>query len=536
MGLFAPFRPALVALAVLIASPGLAGAGQPAALPGQPAGGHGPASPILPVLNSVSPNQRWTVVVHPDASFALGRTNGHGSEVGGQLARIPGTILVLDSGEGFVAIDSRDAPGRDDAVVLVDGQGQTWARHDLDQLFGEATVEAFWTPDERTLAWRIDDWVDDEAALVVLIPDRPGQPVAVSLRDGLVENPDPVVFVRRMRATGLWFGERLRALELAAASSPEPDSLIPALRGIVREQDAPLLLRLRAAAILQQHGDSAGRALVLLTARTRGDRDAGPTLQPEELRRLPEPYHPCDRIPAPAADRPYDHRAARSYAIQLLPTFLHAEAGPQLGELLGGDDEQDRFDALQAIACLAAQQSDTTDVLLSRVRQRHERETRRLGAISRLVPLGDSAVPADLRRSALSLDVGRSTDAVEALLMRSPASNPVLAGLLEEGGADDVRIAEHFVLHPDPSMIEALLVAAERYRDLPETAGTVIAALAACLPEGEREVAPSALADPEAWLEWGGAWRRQRRLQFLGQLLVGLLPLAVLVGVTRRKG
>ena len=535
MGLFAPVRPALVVLAVLIAWPGPAGAGQPD-VPGRAPDAEASSALSQPVLISVSPDQRWTVAVRPDASFRFGRTDGRTTALQGRLPHLPGEVLVLDSGAGFVAIDGRGSPPHQDALVLVDGHAQTWARYSLDELFGQSIVEGFWTPDERTLAWRVDEWVDAEAELAVLVPDRPGQPVAVSLRDGLVENPDPAVFVRRMRSPGLWFGERLRALELASASSPEAPSLIPALRGIVREQDAPLLLRLRAAAILQQHGDSAGRSLVLLTARTRGERDAAPTLQPEELRRLPEPHHPCDRIPAPAADRPYDHRVARSYAIQLLPTFLKAEAGPLLGELLGGADEQDRFDSLQAIACLAAQEPETTDLLLSRVRQRHERETRRLGAISRLVPLGDAAVPADLRTEALSLDVGRSTDAVEALLLRSPASNPVLAGLLQEGGADDLRIVEHFLQHPDPSMIDALLVAAERYRDLPDSAGPVIGALRACLPEDEQDAAPSALAEVHAWLGWGATWRRQRRLRFALQLLVGLLPLGILVGVTRRRG
>lgn len=517
MALCALTRPALVALALCVAVPLDAAA-------------------ATPTQRAASADQRWTAEVHPDAGFDYGRADHTGERATGRLPQLPDEVFVLGGGRGFVAIDAEEGPGLTDAVVLVNGAGEVWTRHDLEDLFGKPAVANFWTPDERTLAWRVDAWVDEGAGSVVLIPDRPGLPVAVSLLDGLLENPDPELYVRRMQAPGLWFGKRLRALELAAASSPEPPGLIPALRRIVREQDAPLLLRLRAAAILQQHGDPVGRGLVLLTARARTDREALATLPPEDLRRLPEPYHACDRIPAPATDRPYDHRAARSYAVQLLPTFLEAEAGPLLGELLGGDDEQDRFDALQAIACLAAQEPDTTEALLHRVRQRHERETRRLGAISRIVPLGSAPVPADLQAEALSLDVGRSTDAVEALLIRSPSSNPVLAGLLEEGSADDVRIAEHFVQHPDPAMVEALLVAVERYRDLPETAGPIIGALWSCLTDADQDGAPGALAGADEWLDWGSRWRRRKRLWVAGQLLVGLLPFAVLVGVTRRRG
>ncbi len=515
MALCAPARPALVALAMCLAVPILTA-----------------AAPTT--RRAASSDQRWTAEIQPDGSFAFGPTEQPG-RVTGQLPQAPDEVVVLRSGRGLVAIDARSGPGLQDALVLVDGTGQVWARHDLDALFGAAAVESFWAPDGASLAWRVEQWVDEEAGAVVLIPDRPAQPVAVSLEDGLVENTDPELYVRRMASSGLWFGKRLRALELAAASSPEPEGLIPELRAIVRERDAPLLLRLRAAAILQQHGDGVGRGLVLLTARSRSDRDALAALRPEELRRLPEAWHPCDRIPEAAAQRPYDHRAARSYAIQLLPTFLGAEAGPQLGELLAGEDEQDRFDALQAIACLAAREPGTTDGLLARVRQRHERETRRLGGISRIVPLGDEAVPSVLQSDALSLDVGRSGDAVEALLERSPASNPVLAGLLEEGSPDDVRIAEHFVRHPDPTMIDALLVAVARYRDVPETAAPIVGALWSCLPDAERTGAPGALEGPEAWLEWGRRWRTKRRLQLAGQLLIGLLPLAVLVGVTRRR-
>jgi hypothetical protein len=490
-------------------------------------------------LRTASPNQRWTLVVEPNGAFELARRRRSPSPtappVAGRLPQAPREVAVLDEG-GFVAVDTRDARGVGEVLTLVDAAGRTWARFGLADLFGPAAVDAFWAPDGDQIAWRVDWWVDQGASVVVLIPDAPGQPVAVSLTDGLVENPDPEVYVTRMERSGLWFASRLRALELVAASSPEPAGFIPALRRIVREQEAPLLLRLRAAAILDQHGDSTGRSLVLLTARATGTEQGLTGLPPEELRRLPEPERPCDLVPPPANDRPYDQQAARSYAIRLLPTVLGAEAAPLLGELLAGQDEQDRFDSLQAIACLAAQEPGTTDALVRRVHQRHAREARRLGAITRLVPLGDSAVPAELRQQARSLDVDAAAEAIEALLLRSPASNPTLLGLLEAGGSGDVRIAEHLVQRPDSTAIGPLLVALARYRDVEETAGVMTAALRACLPTGEQDSAPSALDIPSVWLEWGDGWRRRQQVATVARILVGLLPLVVLIGVTRRRG
>lgn len=522
MGACASIRPALVLL--LLATPVSAG-----------------EAPSAERVAS-SPSGRWFVAVRPDATFDLGESRpvaGGGRErrvaATGLLPQVPEEIAILDSGGGFVALDSWDRRGAGFAVVLVDGQGRVWARHRLASLFDAATVGAFWAPDDRTRAWRVDEWVDEAAGCVVVIPDPPAEPVAVSLRDGLVETPDPAVFVRRMADRSAWFGSRLRALEQAALAAPEPEGLLPVLRDLAREPDAPLLLRLRAAAVLDQHGDPTGRALVLLTARPKPEPDGLPSLPPEDLRRPPEVDRPCDRLPPLAADRPFDDGAGRSYAIQLLPAFLGREAAPLLGALLAGEREQDRFDALQAIACMAASEGEATETLLVEIQQRHEREARRLGAVSRIVPLGSSAVPAFLLDEALSLDAGRSSDAVGALLLRSPASNPVLAGLLGDGGPDDIRIARHFALHPDPAMIGALLQAIERYRLVPETAAEMAVALEACLPDAERPAAPSALDDAEYWLDWGAGWRTRQRARLLGQLMLGLLPLAVLVGMTRAR-
>lgn len=476
-----------------------------------------------------APDRRTQVSVRDDGSFTLSKAGG--AEIAsGVLPQVPDEVAVLDGGRGFVAIDSALARGRGDALVLIDGRGRLQARLGMDELFDQPTLDAFWAPDDVELAWRVDWWIDEPLDVVVIIPDRPGQPVAVSLADGLVENPDPSVFVRRMEARGLWFGSRLRALELAVRYTRAPDGMMPALRRIVREHEAPLVLRLRAAAVLQQHGDPAGRSLVMLTARAHHSDEIG-ALPPDELRKLPEPDHPCGSVPAPAVDHPYDQRAARSYAIQLLPTFLHADAAPWLGELLAGDDEQDRFDSLQAIACLAQQQPGTTEALLVRVRQRHERETRRLGAVGRLVPIEQAEIPAALAYQAHSLDVGRSGEALNALLERSPASNPVLLGLLAEGSSADIRIASHLVRHPDPRAIGPLLVALERYAEVPGTSEVMIAALASCAGEES----PGALAEIEPWLRWGRSWRRARALRWAGQLAFALLPFVLMVGLGRRR-
>lgn len=480
---------------------------------------------------ATSTDGRWLVRIADDGGFVYADSGGR-TLAQGQLPQVPDQVSVLRSGQGFVAVDALGAWGLGDAVVLVNGEGVAWARLAMDDLYDRATVDRFWTPDGGSIAWRVDWWVDEGRDRVVFVPDAPGQPVAVSLNDGLVENPSPELYVRRMESPGLWFGSRLRALELSVRSSPEPPSLMPALRRIVREQDAPLVLRLRAAAVLQQHGDPAGRGLVLLTARAvPHDVDALAALPPEELRRLPAPDHPCDSIPAPAVDHPYDHRAARSYAIQLLPTFLGADAAPRLGDLLAGDDDQDRFDSLQAIACLAQRQPGTTDALLLRVHQRHERETERLSAISSIVPLRDMEVPIALAGDADSLDLGRAAEAVEGLIARSPTSNPVLFELLRRGSTADVRIASHLASHPDPRATAPLLVALERYRDTPGTNGMMIEALAAGTVKG----APAASASVQQWLDWGRRWRRATALQWSGQLALAILPFLALVGLSRRR-
>ncbi|MCP4869573.1 MAG: hypothetical protein GY898_12735 [Proteobacteria bacterium] len=480
---------------------------------------------------AASTDGRWLVRIADDGGFVYANSDGQ-TLAQGQLPQVPDQVAVLRSGKGFVAVDALGAWGLGDAVVLVDGDGVAWARLGMADLYDEATVERFWTPDGGSIAWRVDWWVDEARERVVFVPDAPGQPVAVSLNDGLVENPAPDLYVRRMESPGLWFGSRLRALDLSVRTSPEPPTLMPALRRIVREQDAPLVLRLRAAAVLQQHGDPAGRGLVLLTARAAPqDADALAALPPEELRRLPEPDHPCDAIPAPAVDHPYDHRAARSYAIQLLPTFLGAEAAPRLGELLAGDDEQDRFDSLQAIACLAQRQPGTTEALLLRVQQRHERETERLSAISSIVPLRDMEIPLDLAGDADSLDVAAAAEAVEGLLARAPTSNPVLFELLRRGSRADVRIASHLSQHPDPRATAPLLVALERYRDTPGTNALMIEALAACAHEGS----PGATASVQQWLDWGRAWKRSAALRWSGQLALAVLPFLALVGLSRRR-
>ncbi len=498
------------------------------------------AAALLPFENAqaaertaTSADGRHFVRLADDGGFVFGATGAVPADLTeGRLPQVPDQVAVLQSGAGFVAVDALGAWGLGDAVVLVDDRGRAWARLSMDDLFDDAIVDRFWTPDGSSLAWRVDWWVDERAGVVVLVPDAPGQPVAVSLDDGLVENPDPALYLTRFGDRGLWFGSRLRALELAVRSSPEPDGLMPALRRVVREHDAPLVLRLRAAAVLQQHGDATGQSLVLLTARAaRTDDDELAALPPEQLRRLPEPDHPCDAIPAPAVDHPYDARAARSYAIQLLPTFLGADAAPTLGALLAGEDEQDRFDSLQAIACLAQASPGTTDALMVRVQQRHERERERLSAISSMTPLTDAEIPRALAGDASSIDLAAASEAVDGLLARAPASYPVLFQLLERGSAADVRVASHFVAHPDPAAVGPLLVALERYRDVPGTAEVMVAALASCAQEGS----PGATAGVDPWLAWGARWNRRATLRWSAQLALAVLPFVALVGLTRRR-
>ena len=270
----------------------------------------------------------------------------------GQLPFVPDVVAV--AGDSFVALAGRSGAA-DGAVVFVVGRGgEARARLSLLDLVGPEAADGFWRPERGQVAWRVDWWLADDR--LILVPDTPGQPVAISLRDGLVENPGSELFVERMLEPDLWFGRRLRALELAAAV-PRTATFDRALRRVVSEQSAPLVLRLRAAALLAEVGDPAGRSLVLLTARSPAASGSMRVVTEHQLV-LPVPSEPCERPPGTALHLPYDEEAARSYAIRLLPALLGRDSVPLLRRLLGSGEEQDRRDAALALGCLAQEHPD----------------------------------------------------------------------------------------------------------------------------------------------------------------------------------
>lgn|GEM_PF-4317777 len=292
----------------------------------------------------------------------------------GFLPWTPSELHVLDDGGGFVGVDGERA-----GVFVVQRDGRTLTR-ELEDLFEPDDLAEFWRPADGPLAWRADWWVDEGAYRAVFLPPEPATPVAVSLLDGLAETPSPELFLHRLQARGLWFGSRLRALEHAAAGEGGA-RLNLALRRVVADHEAPVVLRLRAAAVLQSEGDPFGRGLVLLTARSTAPNGAFEPGPIEHLR-LPADPSVCERPPAGSFDLPHDHRAARSYAIHLLPSFLNRDAAPLLRQLLGSDETEDRFAALQAIGCLVARAPDLEATLLADVQRRDAREREQLGSVA----------------------------------------------------------------------------------------------------------------------------------------------------------
>jgi hypothetical protein len=292
----------------------------------------------------------------------------------GRLPWAPDQLHVLDDGGAFVGVDG-ERPG----VFVVHADGRTLERS-LDELFPPATLDGFWRTQDGAVAWRADWWVDEGTWRAIFVPPAPAAPVALSLVDGLAETPADQVFVDRLGARGLWFGSRLRALEQATALGVGA-RLDHALRRVVADHEAPVVLRLRAAAVLQSRGDAYGRGLVLLTARSTAPARGLEPQRVEELR-LPAEPEVCERPPAGSFDLPHDHEAARSYAIHLLPTFLDADAAPLLRQLLASEDEGDRFAALQAIGCLVARRPEQRQALLAEVRQREAVEREQLGSVA----------------------------------------------------------------------------------------------------------------------------------------------------------
>lgn len=308
----------------------------------------------------------------------------------GDLAFAPDAVAVTD--DGFVALAGR-AVDEGGAVVEVRGlRGERRALVTLSDLVGDA-AEGFWRPGDHEVAWRVDWWLAGPRLIVV--PDAPGQPVAISVADGLIENPEPQVFVDRLLRSDLWFGRRLRALELAVAG-PRTATLDRALRLVVAEQTAPLVLRLRAAALLADVGDPAGRSLVLLTARSPAASGSSRVHSDHQLV-LPVPAEPCDEPPGFALHLPYDEEAARSYAIRLLPALLKADSVPLLRRLLGSGEERDRRDAALALGCLAQTHPDVGHRLAERPAVRPQRRPGGLASV------GSQGTGDHLRRLAFAL-------------------------------------------------------------------------------------------------------------------------------------
>jgi hypothetical protein len=265
----------------------------------------------------------------------------------GTLSFRPDAMTITD--DAIVGLSGRSGATDGAVVAILALDGTPRATLSLRDLVGEEAADGFWRPGVGEVAWRVDHWI--AGGRLIVVPDAPGQPVAVSLADGLVENPQPGVFVQRLLQGDLWFGRRLRALELAAAG-PRTATLDRALRRVVVEQSAPLVLRLRAAALLADVGDPTGRSLVLLTARSPAASAGLRRGEPHQLV-LPVPSEPCEQPPGAALHLPYDEDAARSYAIRLLPALLGVDSVPLLRPLLGSGDDQDRRDAALALGCLA---------------------------------------------------------------------------------------------------------------------------------------------------------------------------------------
>ncbi len=335
------------------------------------------AEPPLRVSSEVE-----QVEVHRDGRFVQSSSAGHHI---GSLPLRPESI-ALDGRGGFVALGGLNV-GDGPALAVVNRDGVLVAAPPLSELFDGRAREGFWAPRDGQVAWRVDWWVDADRGRLVVVPDAPAQPVAVSLADGLVENPEQALFLERLERRDLWFEARLRALELAATERSA--SLAYSLRRVVSEHGGPLVLRLRAAALLAQEGDAHGRSLVLLTSRSPSPSARAAHLDDEPDLVLPVPSRPCDQPPSPALHLPYDHRAARSYAIQLLPTFFNRDSVPMLRQLLAFGDDQDRSDARHALGCLVQAFPDQTDALLPRPRRKATVPTGQLAALPS--PVGRSA-------------------------------------------------------------------------------------------------------------------------------------------------
>lgn len=332
----------------------------------------GTATAAEPPLRAGSAAER--VEVHPDGQFV------HSSPSFTRRGQLPllAESVALDGRGGFVALAGLDV-GEGPALALVNRHGELVAAPPLAELFDGRALDGFWEPKSGQVAWRVDWWVDGDRDRLVVVPDSPAQPVAVSLTDGLLENPEQALFLDRLERRDLWFEARLRALELAATQRTA--RLAHALRRVVSEHGGPLVLRLRAAALLAQEGDAHGRSLVLLTSRSPSPSARAAALRDEPELVLPVPSRPCDQPPAPALHLPYDHRAARTYAIQLLPTFFNRDSVPMLRQLMTFGDDQDRVDARQALGCLVQAFPDQTDALLPRPRRRLAPPERQLAAL-----------------------------------------------------------------------------------------------------------------------------------------------------------
>ncbi len=360
----------------------------------------GMSAPALAIAAAAMLAPRGGQAAHPDWRAAAGPagdvtwTAGGRYRFAGRVGELPFAPDGVGVGpDAFVALAGRDvAPGA--PVVAVIGRGgEARAVLGLDDLVGSEAAGAFWRPDGG-VAWRVDWWIAGDR--LVIVPDAPAEPVAISLGDGLVENPQPGVFVDRMLQGDLWFGRRLRALELAARG-PRTATFDRALRRVVTEQGAPLVLRLRAAALLAEVGDPTGRSLVLLTARSPAASGSA-RLSSEHQLVLPAPSEPCEAPPPAAMALPFDEGAARSYAIRLLPVQLGADSLPLLRRLLGSSEEQDRRDAALALGCLARRQPELGSRLAERPAARPAPRPGGLAAVGSAQDVGDR-----LRRLLLAL-------------------------------------------------------------------------------------------------------------------------------------
>ncbi len=430
------------------------------------------------------------VAVQPGGAFTIRRA-GDGAELGsGFLPLIPGTLLVADSGDRLVLLDSwGDEATGGHVLRIVDGTGATVASRSVEQLFGPEVRAGF----PRSMSgpiWRSDAWIDDELGLLAVVsasastghaissghasltvtgPDRPdGETpglVVLSLEDGssvapwralarrlehparsaaarvLVETPGALP-IEPGTLRSLQADPELRslALELALQAPGAEDLLADALA----DCDRPGHQRTRAAATLVDRGDDRGAPVVLLAAGL-SRRRALAGARPKDF-----------------CGKGLDEPAAIAGAIPALPHLLGDETDDRLLRLLAEDDSPGRPAAGAALALLLDRGREPRgwrEPSLAYVRcSRCAPEVRRR-ALAALITDDPAGAP-DLLEG-LATDDGRPVPhswVLDELAALGPAGLPALVGLVAHPRPTTAGMAilELLVQGPDEPAIEAI--------------------------------------------------------------------------------